>query len=66
MTPIKYEHGTYRQNGMEYTLIEKKSASPQVQIMHRSVTSRFWDIAYGDAMHTQEVWNAIKRDGVKV
>lgn len=48
---------------LEYRL---KQGPLGVYIEHRKHNSQWWDIAYGAAMHTQEVWNTIKKEGQKV
>ena len=64
MDTITYETGTYTLSGMDHKL--QKGGDPLVQILHRRVGSQWWDIAYGDKTHTQEVWNTIKREGVRI
>jgi hypothetical protein len=59
--PITYENGTYRTQALDYRL--KKDSKGNAYIEHRKHNSQWWDIAYGDACHTQEVWNNIKREG---
>ncbi len=61
---ITYESGTYRTMTMEYKLVQ--GGNPKVQITHRKIGSQWWDIAYGDKMHTQATWDAIKKQGTKI
>ena len=63
MTPITYESSTYKNRTLEYRL---KHGPLGVYIEHRKHNSQWWDIAYGQAMHTQEVWDTIKKEGTKV
>lgn len=62
-TPIIYEAGIYRTNALDYRLAQGNGT---VYIEHRRHNSQWWDIAYGDKMHTQEVWDNIKKEGKKL
>ncbi len=65
MNRITWEPGTWTQHGMEFTLVKAPGCIPEVQIAHRSVTSRWWDINASLASHSQECWDAIKAGGTK-
>lgn len=65
-TPITtYDKRTIRAHGLEYRQVGTKPGLP-IQIEHRKVGSQWWDIAYGDAQHTQEAWAIIVAEGVIV
>ena len=61
--PLTYESGIYRTPALDYRL---KKGPQGVYIEHRRHNSQWWDIAYGDAQHTQECWDIIKKEGNKI
>jgi len=62
---IIYETGTYRTLTMEFKLVQG-NGTPRVQITHRKINSQWWDIAPSAGDHTQERWDAIKKQGTKI
>lgn len=53
----------YRWSGMDMRRRPAPSYPDGFCIEHRKAGSQWWDIAYGDAQHTAEVWAVITREG---
>ncbi len=65
-TPIiAYDKRTFRMGGMELRQTGTKPGFP-ILIEHRRVGSQWWDIANGDACHSQQTWAETVRQGVEV
>lgn len=61
--PIVYESGVFHMGQLDYRLVDGKNG---VYIEHRNHGGNYWDISYGKAQHTQDQWDIIKREGIRL
>lgn len=52
-----YDPRTIRTDVMEYRQI--RGDDPAIQIMHRRIGTKWWDLAYGRESHSQETWDGL-------